>query len=165
MPEYNAPLRDMRFLLNDVFDAPALWARLPALAERIDADTADAILEEASKITSGLLAPLNRSGDEEGAQFADGNVRTPTGFREAYATYAEGGWVGLAGNPEYGGMGMPKMLSVQFEEMMYGANASFSLYSTLSAGACLALDAHANEASRIPTCRICTLANGPAPCA
>ncbi|WP_448681321.1 acyl-CoA dehydrogenase C-terminal domain-containing protein [Pseudomonas nicosulfuronedens] len=146
MPEYNAPLRDMRFLLDEVFDAPALWARLPALAERIDADTADAILEEAAKITGGLLAPLNRSGDEEGVRFTDGAVHTPAGFREAYATYAEGGWVGLAGNPEYGGMGMPKMLSVQFEEMMYGANASFSLYSTLSAGACLALDAHADEA-------------------
>ncbi|MDH1011963.1 acyl-CoA dehydrogenase C-terminal domain-containing protein [Pseudomonas nicosulfuronedens] len=146
MPDYHAPLHDMRFLLDDVFDAPALWARLPALAERIDADTADAILEEAAKITGGLLAPLNRSGDEEGVHFADGVVSTPAGFREAYATYAEGGWVGLAGTPEYGGMGMPKMLSVQFEEMMYGANASFSLYSTLSAGACLALDAHAEEA-------------------
>ncbi len=88
MPEYNAPLRDMRFLLNDVFDAPALWQRLPRLAERIDADTADAILEEAAKVTGGLLAPLNRSGDEEGAQWQDGAVRTPAGFREAYATYA-----------------------------------------------------------------------------
>ncbi|MGV8209383.1 acyl-CoA dehydrogenase family protein, partial [Pseudomonas aeruginosa] len=67
------------------------------------------------------------------------------GFREAYATYAEGGWVGLTGNPAHGGMGMPKMLAVQFEEMMYAANASFSLYSTLSAGACLALDAHGSE--------------------
>ncbi|MBY1012269.1 acyl-CoA dehydrogenase C-terminal domain-containing protein [Pseudomonas aeruginosa] len=145
MPEYNAPLRDMRFLLNDVFDAPALWQRLPRLAERIDADTADAILEEAAKVTGGLLAPLNRSGDEEGAQWQDGAVRTPAGFREAYATYAEGGWVGLTGNPDHGGMGMPKMLAVQFEEMMYAANASFSLYSTLSAGACLALDAHGSE--------------------
>ncbi|HEJ4561859.1 TPA: acyl-CoA dehydrogenase C-terminal domain-containing protein [Pseudomonas aeruginosa] len=145
MPEYNAPLRDMRFLLNDVFDAPALWQRLPRLAERIDADTADAILEEAAKVTGGLLAPLNRSGDEEGAQWQDGAVRTPAGFREAYATYAEGGWVGLTGNPAHGGMGMPKMLAVQFEEMMYAANASFSLYSTLSAGACLALDAHGSE--------------------
>ena len=145
MPEYNAPLRDMRFLLNDVFDAPALWQRLPRLAERIDADTADAILEEAAKATGGLLAPLNRSGDEEGAQWQDGAVRTPAGFREAYATYAEGGWVGLTGNPAHGGMGMPKMLAVQFEEMMYAANASFSLYSTLSAGACLALDAHGSE--------------------
>ncbi|HBO9824475.1 TPA: acyl-CoA dehydrogenase [Pseudomonas aeruginosa] len=145
MPEYNAPLRDMRFLLNDVFDAPALWQRLPRLAERIDADTADAILEEAAKVTGGLLAPLNRSGDEEGAQWQDGAVRTPAGFREAYATYAEGGWVGLTGNPAHGGMGMPKMLAVQFEEMMYAANASFSLYSILSAGACLALDAHGSE--------------------
>ncbi|MBG6952861.1 acyl-CoA dehydrogenase C-terminal domain-containing protein [Pseudomonas aeruginosa] len=145
MPEYNAPLRDMRFLLNDVFDAPALWQRLPRLAERLDADTADAILEEAAKVTGGLLAPLNRSGDEEGAQWQDGAVRTPAGFREAYATYAEGGWVGLTGNPAHGGMGMPKMLAVQFEEMMYAANASFSLYSTLSAGACLALDAHGSE--------------------
>ncbi|MBG6601061.1 acyl-CoA dehydrogenase C-terminal domain-containing protein [Pseudomonas aeruginosa] len=145
MPEYNAPLRDMRFLLNDVFDAPALWQRLPRLAERIDADTADAILEEAAKVTGGLLAPLNRSGDEEGAQWQDGAVRTPAGVREAYATYAEGGWVGLTGNPAHGGMGMPKMLAVQFEEMMYAANASFSLYSTLSAGACLALDAHGSE--------------------
>ncbi|HGM8210573.1 TPA: acyl-CoA dehydrogenase C-terminal domain-containing protein [Pseudomonas aeruginosa] len=145
MPEYNAPLRDMRFLLNDVFDAPALWQRLPRLAERIDADTADAILEEAAKVTGGLLAPLNRSGDEEGAHWQDGAVRTPAGFREAYATYAEGGWVGLTGNPAHGGMGMPKMLAVQFEEMMYAANASFSLYSTLSAGACLALDAHGSE--------------------
>ncbi|HDY5468778.1 TPA: acyl-CoA dehydrogenase C-terminal domain-containing protein [Pseudomonas aeruginosa] len=145
MPEYNAPLRDMRFLLNDVFDAPALWQRLPRLAERIDADTADAILEEAAKVTGGLLAPLNRSGDEEGAQWQDGAVRTPAGFREAYATYAEGGWVGLTGNPAHGGMGMPKMLAVQFEEMMYAANASISLYSTLSAGACLALDAHGSE--------------------
>ncbi|MCT0585226.1 acyl-CoA dehydrogenase C-terminal domain-containing protein [Pseudomonas aeruginosa] len=145
MPEYNAPLRDMRFLLNDVFDAPALWQRLPRLAERNDADTADAILEEAAKVTGGLLAPLNRSGDEEGAQWQDGAVRTPAGFREAYATYAEGGWVGLTGNPAHGGMGMPKMLAVQFEEMMYAANASFSLYSTLSAGACLALDAHGSE--------------------
>ncbi|MDN6876740.1 acyl-CoA dehydrogenase family protein, partial [Pseudomonas citronellolis] len=146
MPDYKAPLRDMRFLLTDVFDAPALWRRLPALAERVDADTAEAILEEAAKITGGLLAPLNRSGDEQGAQWKDGAVSTPAGFREAYATYAEGGWVGLAGNPDFGGLGMPKMLSVQFEEMVYAANASFALYSTLSAGACLALDAHASEA-------------------
>ncbi len=146
MPEYNAPLRDMRFLLTEVFDAPALWQRLPALAERIDADIADAVLEEAAKISRELVAPLNRSGDEQGAQWNNGEVTTPNGFRDAYGIYGEGGWVGLAGNPQYGGMGMPKMLSVQFEEMMYGANASFALYSTLSAGACLAIDAHASEA-------------------
>ncbi|MCU1733631.1 MULTISPECIES: acyl-CoA dehydrogenase C-terminal domain-containing protein [unclassified Pseudomonas] len=146
MPGFNAPLTDMRFLLNEVFAAPALWARLPALAQHIDMATADAILEEAAKVTSGLIAPLNRSGDEEGAQWCEGNVQTPAGFKEAYATYAQGGWVGLSGNPEFGGMGMPKMLAVCFEEMLYGANCSFALYSVLSSGACLAIDAHASEA-------------------
>ena len=145
MPEFNAPLRDMRFVLHDVFQAPSLWARLPALADTVDADTADAILEEAAKVTGNLIAPLNRSGDEEGAQWEGGDVRTPTGFREAYATYIEGGWVGLSGNPEYGGMGMPKMLAVAFEEMLYAAGSSFALYSALSSGACLAIDAHASE--------------------
>src|SRR5690606_40405653 len=115
-------------------------------AETVDADTADAILEEAAKVTGGLIAPLNRSGDEEGAQWLAGDVRTPAGFKEAYATYIEGGWVGLAGNPAYGGMGMPKMLAVAFEEMLYAAGSSFALYSALSAGACLAIDAHASEA-------------------
>ncbi|MEE1868495.1 MULTISPECIES: acyl-CoA dehydrogenase C-terminal domain-containing protein [Pseudomonas] len=146
MPEFNAPLRDMRFVLHEVFQGPALWARLPALAERVDADTADAILEEAAKITAQLIAPLNRSGDEQGVAFDAGQVSTPDGFAQAWQTYREGGWVGLAGNPEYGGLGMPKMLAVQFEEMLYAANCSFSLYSALSAGSCLALDAHASEA-------------------
>ncbi|WP_437882924.1 acyl-CoA dehydrogenase C-terminal domain-containing protein [Pseudomonas sp. LRF_L74] len=146
MPEYNAPLRDMRFVLHEVFDAASLWARLPALAESVDADTADAILEEAAKVAAGLIAPLSRSGDEEGAQWIGGDVRTPAGFRQAYATYADGGWVGLSGNPLYGGMGMPKMLAVAFEEMLYAADSSFALYSALSSGACLAIDAHASDA-------------------
>ena len=146
MPEFNAPLRDMRFVLHEVFEAPALWARLPSLAGHVDADTADAILEEAAKVTSQLIAPLNRSGDEEGAQWHAGNVTTPNGFKSAYTTYIEGGWAGLSGNPEFGGLGMPKMLAVQFEEMLYAANSSFALYSALSAGACLAIDAHASEA-------------------
>jgi len=146
MPEFNAPLRDMRFVLHEVFQGPALWARLPALAERVDVDTADAILEEAAKITGQLIAPLNRSGDEQGVTFDAGRVSTPDGFAQAWQTYREGGWVGLAGNPEHGGLGMPKMLAVQFEEMLYAANCSFSLYSALSAGCCLALDAHASDA-------------------
>jgi alkylation response protein AidB-like acyl-CoA dehydrogenase len=75
----------------------------------------------------------------------DGKVSTPKGFRQAYATYIEGGWVGLSGNPDFGGMGSPKMLAVLFEEMLYAANSSFALYSALSSGACLAIDAHASE--------------------
>ncbi|MFK4235453.1 acyl-CoA dehydrogenase C-terminal domain-containing protein [Pseudomonas guariconensis] len=145
MTDYNAPLRDMRFVLHEVFDAPALWARLPALAERVDTDTADAILEEAAKITGQLIAPLSRNGDEQGVRFDDGQVITPDGFRQAWQTYREGGWVGLGGNPEHGGMGMPKMLAVLFEEMLYAADCSFSLYSALSAGSCLAIDAHASD--------------------
>jgi alkylation response protein AidB-like acyl-CoA dehydrogenase len=145
MPAFNAPLRDMRFVLHEVFDAPALWARLPALAQMLDADIADAILEEAAKVTGQLIAPLNRSGDEEGAQWLAGQVTTPVGFKQAYATYIGGGWVGLSGNAQFGGMGMPKMLAVQFEEMLYGANSSFALYSALSSGACLAIDAHASD--------------------
>ncbi|WP_439861907.1 acyl-CoA dehydrogenase C-terminal domain-containing protein [Pseudomonas sp. MBLB4136] len=145
MPEFNAPLRDLHFVLHEVFQAPSLWARLPALAETVDAETASAILEEAAKVTGQLIAPLNRTGDEEGARWRDGQVTTPSGFKEAYATYIGGGWVGLSGNPQYGGMGMPKMLAVQFEEMLYAANSSFALYSALSAGACLAIDAHASE--------------------
>ncbi|NNJ14917.1 acyl-CoA dehydrogenase [Pseudomonas putida CSV86] len=148
MPEFNAPLRDMRFVLHEVFQGPAQWARLPALAATVDGETADAILEEAAKITGQLIAPLNRSGDEQGVGFEAGQVTTPEGFKDAWRTYREGGWVGLAGNPEHGGMGMPKMLAVQFEEMLYAANCSFSLYSALSAGCCLAIDAHASDSLR-----------------
>ena len=145
MTDYNAPLRDMRFVLHEVFQGPALWAALPALAERVDADTAEAILEQAAKVTSQLIAPLSRNGDEQGVRFEAGQVTTPDGFREAWRTYREGGWVGLGGNPDYDGMGMPKMLGVLFEEMMYAADSSFTLYSALSAGSCLAIDAHADE--------------------
>lgn len=145
MSEFNAPLRDMRFVLHDVFNAQKVWDQLPQLQERVDIETADAILEEAGKVTGQLIAPLSRNGDEQGAQWDKGVVTTPDGFKQAYNTYIEGGWVGLGGNPEYGGMGMPKMLSVQFEEMLYAADSSFALYSALTSGACLAIDAHASE--------------------
>ena len=145
MAEYQAPLRDIRFVLNEVFEADKLWQSLPGLEGAIDAETADAMLEEAGKITSQTIAPLNRNGDEQGAVWNDGQVTTPDGFREAYATYAAGGWVGLGGNPEFGGMGMPKTLGVQVEEMLYGANSSFALYIALTAGSTLALDAHGSE--------------------
>ncbi|MGO1693657.1 MAG: acyl-CoA dehydrogenase C-terminal domain-containing protein [Marinobacter sp.] len=142
MADYQAPLRDMRFVLNEVFDAPALWATLPKVAENVDPETADAILEEAGKITSGVLAPLNREADEQGCKWNEGEVTSPDGFKEAYQTIVEGGWNGLGGNTEFGGMGMPKTLVAQFEEMMQGANMAFGLAPMLTAGACLAVDAH-----------------------
>ncbi|SDW41041.1 acyl-CoA dehydrogenase C-terminal domain-containing protein [Marinobacter mobilis] len=145
MADYQAPLRDMRFVLNEVFDAPTLWSSMPKLAENVDPDTADAILEEAGKIAGGVLAPLNREADEQGSKWNDGEVTSPEGFKEAYQTIVEGGWNGLGGNPEFGGMGMPKMLVAQFEEMMQGANMSFGLAPMLTAGACLSLNAHGSQ--------------------
>lgn len=146
MSDYQAPLRDMSFVLNEVFEAGKLWAQLPALAETVDDETAAAVLEEAGKVAAGSIAPTNRSGDEEGCSWNDGVVTTPQGFLEAYQTYAEGGWVGIGGDPQFGGMGMPKMITAQIEEMTNSANLSFGLYPMLTAGACLAIHAHASEA-------------------
>ncbi|MBC9249017.1 acyl-CoA dehydrogenase [Pseudomonas alcaligenes] len=145
MADYKAPLRDMRFVLNEVFEVSKLWAQLPGLAEVVDEDTAAAILEEAGKVTGGVIAPLNRSGDEEGCSWNNGVVKTPAGFPAAYQTYAEGGWVGVGGAPEFGGMGMPKVIGAQVEEMVNSANLSFGLYPMLTAGACLSILNHASE--------------------
>ena len=141
MADYQAPLRDMRFVLNEVFEVSKLWTQLPALAEVVDEETASAILEEAGKVTAGIIAPLNRSGDEEGCSWDNGAVKTPAGFPEAYQTYAAGGWVGVGGDPQFGGMGMPKAISAQVEEMVNSANLSFGLYPMLTAGACLSINA------------------------
>ncbi|WAB97730.1 acyl-CoA dehydrogenase C-terminal domain-containing protein [Pseudomonas putida] len=146
MAEYKAPLRDMRFVLNEVFNVAELWAQLPELAETVDAQTALAVLEEAGKVTSKSIAPLSRAADEEGCHWENGAVSTPAGFIEAYNTYAEGGWVGVGGDPQYGGMGMPKAISAQVEEMVNASSLAFGLYPMLTAGACLSINAHASEA-------------------
>ncbi|KJK15344.1 acyl-CoA dehydrogenase C-terminal domain-containing protein [Pseudomonas sp. B21-012] len=146
MSDYLPPLRDMDFLFNEVFDIPGQWARIPALAEQVDADTARAILEQAGKLIARQVAPLNRSGDEQGCQWHEGRVSTPDGFAQAYRNYADDGWVGVAGACEYGGMGMPKVIAAQVEEMLNAANLSFALYPMLTAGACLSLLNHASEA-------------------
>jgi len=145
MADYKAPLRDMRFLLNEVFDVASQWAQLPALAEVVDADTVDAILEEAGKVTGKTIAPLSRAADEQGCHWQDGVVTTPAGFLQAYRTYAEGGWVGVGGDPQFGGMGMPKVVSAQVEEMVNSSSLAFGLYPMLTAGACLSIYAHASE--------------------
>ncbi len=144
MADYQAPLRDMSFVLNEVFQAGKLWAQLPALAETVDDETAAAILAEAGKVAAGSIAPTNRNGDEEGCTWTDGAVTTPQGFIAAYTTYAESGWVGVGGDPQFGGMGMPKMITAQIEEMINSANLSFGLYPMLTAGACLSIHAHAS---------------------
>lgn len=146
MAEYRVPLRDMRFLLNEVFQAQRLWSKWPKVRSVTDAQTLDAILEEAAKLCEQEIAPLNRSGDAEGVvRTADGQVMTPSGFKEAYQLFAEGGWQALGGQPEFGGLGLPKQLTVLVEEMLYGANNSFALYPALTSGACLAIAAHASD--------------------
>ena len=145
MADYKAPLRDMRFVLNEVFEVAKLWAQLPALAETVDAQTVEAILEEAGKVTAKTIAPLSRNGDEEGCRWDNGVVTTPAGFPEAYKTYAEGGWVGVGGDPAYGGMGMPKAVSAQVEEMINSSGLAFGLYPMLTSGACVSINTHASD--------------------
>ncbi|OUR63436.1 acyl-CoA dehydrogenase [Colwellia sp. 39_35_sub15_T18] len=145
MAEYKVPLKDMSFLLHEVFKADEMWQQLPKLAEQVDKDTAQAILQECAKIAEQVLAPISREGDETGVSFNDGVVTTAPGYKEAFNTYAEGGWSGLGGDVNYGGMGMPKMLTAMHEEMLCSADISFALYPVLTAGAALSLAKHGSD--------------------
>lgn len=142
MPIYKAPLRDMRFVLNEVFNADTFWQSNPAL-NHVDSDTVSAILEEMAKVSENVLMPINRSGDEEGCSISNGVVTTPTGFKEAFKQYAEAGWIGLGADEQFGGQGMPKMVTVMTDEMIFAANPSFTLYPLLSIGAAMAMAQHA----------------------
>ncbi len=144
MTHYQAPLRDMQFLLEEVFQAERFWQRHPPLDERIDAESARAILDACSKFAAQELAPLYRSGDESGCTLAQGQVTTPAGFSAAYQALAQGGWLGLSGHPGQGGQGMPRMLSSLFSEMVQGANMAFGLYPMLSMGVAKAIEEHAS---------------------
>jgi len=144
--EYQVPLKDMSFLLYEVFKADAMWQQLPKLAEQVDKDTAEAILQECAKIAEQEIAPIAREGDETGVSFNNGVVTTAPGYKAAFKTYAEGGWTALGGDVAYGGMGMPKMLTAMHEEMLCSADISFALYPVLTAGAGLSLAKHGSEA-------------------
>ena len=144
MPIYNAPLADMKFILNDVFKAEQFWQANENLAH-VDAATAEAILEEMAKFAQNVTHPLNRSGDEEGAKIENGAVTTPAGFKDAFKQYAEGGWIGLGADEEWGGQAMPKMLAVLADEMLFATNPSFMLYPLLSVGAGMALNSYASQ--------------------
>ena len=144
MSTYQAPLKDMRFVLKELAGLEEV-ARLPGYGEATP-DTVDAILEEAAKFAAGVLDPLNRSGDEEGSQWQDGAVRTPKGFQQAYRQYVEGGWPALPFEPEWGGQGLPKLVATAVEEMLTSANMSFSLCPLLTQGAIHALELCGSEA-------------------
>ncbi|MBP8295596.1 MAG: acyl-CoA dehydrogenase C-terminal domain-containing protein [Burkholderiales bacterium] len=133
MLKYKAPLRDMRFLIDEVFDYRAHYAGLANGGEATP-ETIAAILEGAAALCEEVLAPLNLPGDREGCRFSDGEVRAPAGFKEAYAQYVAGGWHGLPFPPEYGGQGLPVSVNVFKSDMMATANWSFNMYPGLSVG-------------------------------
>ena len=147
MTPYKAPLRDMRFQMNEVFDYPAHYASLPDCADATP-DIVDAILESAAKLAEDILAPLNLSGDLEGCQFKDGVVATPAGFKEAYARFVADGWQGLSFPIEYGGQGLPASVSAFKSEMMGTANWSFNMYPGLSLGCISTILRYGTEAQK-----------------
>lgn len=143
MQVYNAPLRDMRFVLDELWTDDG-FGDLPALAE-FTPDLTSAILEEAGRFTREVLLPLNRSGDEEGCTLENGVVRTPAGFSQAYRQFAEAGWASLAADAEWGGQGLPERVNKLVEEMSCSTNLSFGLYAGLTHGGAIALEAHGSD--------------------
>ena len=133
MPSYTAPLRDMRFVLNELVDLTGV-ARLPGFGE-VNVELADTLLEAAGKFAAEVLAPLNQSGDQEGATFKNGAVTTPKGFKEAYQRYVADGWNALSLPTEFGGQSLPQVLAAPVQEMWQAANMSYALCSLLTQGA------------------------------
>ncbi|WP_432669582.1 acyl-CoA dehydrogenase C-terminal domain-containing protein [Pseudomonas umsongensis] len=136
---YQAPLRDMRFVLHELFDVSGHCQQLD---NGLDRDTIDGVLEEAARFAAEVVAPLNRNSDEQGCRLQDGEVTTPDGFRQAYKQFVEQGWASMTGPLEFGGQGFPQMLSASFHEMLMSASLSFRVYSGLTEGTVLALDRH-----------------------
>jgi alkylation response protein AidB-like acyl-CoA dehydrogenase len=139
---YQAPLRDMRFVLHELFDAAGHCERL---GNGLDRELIDGVLEEAAAFAAGEVAPLNRNSDEEGCRLENGQVSTPKGFAEAYRQYVDNGWASMTGPVEYGGQGFPQLVAFAFHEMLMGASLSFRVYSGLTEGAVLALHKHGSE--------------------
>ncbi|MDN7130311.1 acyl-CoA dehydrogenase C-terminal domain-containing protein [Pseudidiomarina terrestris] len=144
MADYRAPRDDMQFLLQDVFQVDQDWGRFPALSE-VDMEMATAIIDEAAKLAETIIAPNARAADEEGVVFDNGVVTTPANYKENFQQLAAGGWVGVTANPDFGGMGLPKVVSAQYEEILCAADISFSLYPGLTAGAIITIDAYASD--------------------
>jgi acyl-CoA dehydrogenase len=133
MSNYSAPLRDMQFVLRELAGLEDIQ-QLPGYDE-VSPDLVEAILEEANKFASGVLAPLNVTGDREGARWVQGEVHTVSGWKDAYKQFTEAGWTALACDPEYGGQGLPKLVSTAVMEMWKSANMAFSLCPMLTNGA------------------------------
>ncbi len=144
MSTYQAPLKDMRFALNQLAGLSEV-AKLPGYQDATP-DTVDAILEEASKFATEVLDPINYPGDQQGSVWKDGAVTTPKGFKDAYRKYVEGGWGALPFEAHWGGQGLPKLVATAVEEMLTSSNMSFSLCPLLTQGAIHALELCGSDA-------------------
>jgi alkylation response protein AidB-like acyl-CoA dehydrogenase len=134
---YNAPLKDMQFVLNELADLSAI-AQLPG-CEDATPDTVEAVLEENAKFCRDVIAPLNHAGDKEPSFWHDGEVTTSKGFKEAFRAFADAGWQGVQHPAEYGGQGLPKLVATPCMEMLHGSNLAFALVALLTDGAIEAL--------------------------
>ena len=146
MPVYNPPLRDMQFVMHEVLKVTDDFKAIPQHAET-DADTINAVLEEAGKFASQVIFPLNISGDTEGCKLDQKTheVTTPKGFKEAYKTYVDGGWAALSCDPEFGGQGLPLVVNQCLYEMMNSANQAWTMYPGLTHGAYAALHTYGTD--------------------
>ena len=144
MPQYKAPLRDMRFVLNELLDYQRHYQAIPGGAEASE-DVVDAILEECAKFSENVLSPLNEVGDREGCHWDAGFVTTPSGFKEAYEQYVEGGWPSLPHEAQYGGQGLPESLATPIAELVSTANWAWGMYPQLSHGAMNTLAEHGTD--------------------
>ena len=142
MPSYTAPVKDMQFLLHDVLKISE--ADIPGYAD-LDRSFTEAVLDEASKVATDILTPLNAVGDREGCVLENGVVRTPTGFKAAFDTLREGGWMALDAAPEYGGQGLPYLMHTAVNETFVSANMAFNMYQGLTHGAYSAIVAHGTD--------------------
>ncbi len=149
MPSYTPPLRDMQFLLHEVLHASEVLHAMPPHAD-MDADTLAAVLEEGGKFASEVIFPLNQVGDEQGCHLDSSTheVKTPDGFKAAYAQFVEGGWPSLSCDPAYGGQGLPIVVNQCLYEMLNSANQAWTMYPGLTHGAYEALHAHGTEAQK-----------------
>ncbi len=143
MSEYASPIDDMRFVINELCDLDAI-GQLPGY-EDATPDLVEAVLAEAGKLAAGVMAPLNRDGDVEGCHIENGIVRTPRGFKQAYGQFIEGGWNGVPFDPEYGGQGLPWLITTALSEMWNSANMALALCPLLTQGAVELLSAHGSD--------------------
>ena len=145
MPSFSAPVKDLQFVLHDVLQVSA--SPIPGYSD-LDAGFTAAVLEEAGKVATEVLAPLNAVGDREGCVLENGVVRTPAGFDAAFKAMKEGGWTALDADPAYGGQGLPYLIGTAVGEIFVAANMAFNMYQGLTHGAYSAIHAHGTEAQK-----------------